>query len=35
MSDLLIRTFLVSNLSDSLTSVIKKEGMSKLLVFCE
>ena len=32
-SDLLIRSFLVSNLRDSLTSLIQKEGMSKLLIF--
>ena len=32
-SDLLIPSFLVSNLSDSLISLIKKEGMSKSLIF--
>ena len=32
-SDLLIRSFLVSNLSDSLISLIQKEGMSELLIF--
>ena len=30
-----LRSFLVSNLSDLLASLIKKEWMSKLLVFCE
>ena len=28
-----IRSFMVSDLSDSLTSLVKKEGMSELLVF--
>ena len=32
MSDSLIRSFLVSALSDSLTLLIKKGGMSELLV---
>ena len=32
-SDLLIRSFLVSDLSDSLTSLTKKEGMSESLIF--
>ena len=33
MSDLLIPSFLVSDLSDSLTLLTKKEGMSDLLIF--
>ena len=33
MSDFLIRSFLVSNLSNSLTLLTKKEGMSELLIF--
>ena len=32
-SNSLIRSFLVSDLSDSLTSLIKKEGMSESLIF--
>ena len=34
-SNLLIHSFSVSNLSDSLTSLFKKEGMSKSLVFLQ